>query len=142
MGWYFINVHVYKLLSIINIFRQITHNSPFFVLNIIESSLSCDTVALTFSLFHSDTVDITVYHNGFHGDLNETFYVGEVDEGAKTLVQTTYECLMQAIDSGRNCYFHSLTNCGDFSNLTFTLHCKGAFKPCQICLYLNVEMLH
>lgn len=46
-------------------------------------------------------VDITVYHNGFHGDLNETFFVGEVDEGAKKLVQTTYECLMQAIDSGR-----------------------------------------
>uniref|UniRef100_A0AAQ5ZLB9 Methionine aminopeptidase n=1 Tax=Amphiprion ocellaris TaxID=80972 RepID=A0AAQ5ZLB9_AMPOC len=44
-------------------------------------------------------VDITVYHNGFHGDLNETFFVGEVDEGAKKLVQTTYECLMQAIDS-------------------------------------------
>ena len=46
-------------------------------------------------------MDITVYHNGFHGDLNETFYVGEVDEGAKKLVQTTYECLMQAIDSGK-----------------------------------------
>ncbi|XP_007543927.1 methionine aminopeptidase 1 [Poecilia formosa] len=44
-------------------------------------------------------VDITVYHNGFHGDLNETFFVGEVEEGAKRLVQTTYECLMQAIDS-------------------------------------------
>ena len=46
-------------------------------------------------------VDITVYHNGFHGDLNETFYVGEVDDGARKLVQTTYECLMQAIDSGK-----------------------------------------
>lgn len=45
-------------------------------------------------------VDITVYHNGFHGDLNETFFVGDVDEEAKKLVQTTYECLMQAIDSG------------------------------------------
>uniref|UniRef100_A0A8P4KGT7 Methionine aminopeptidase n=1 Tax=Dicentrarchus labrax TaxID=13489 RepID=A0A8P4KGT7_DICLA len=44
-------------------------------------------------------VDITVYHNGFHGDLNETFYVGEMDEEAKKLVETTYECLMQAIDS-------------------------------------------
>ncbi|CAJ0961709.1 unnamed protein product [Ranitomeya imitator] len=43
-------------------------------------------------------VDITVYHNGYHGDLNETFYVGEVEEGAKRLVQTTFECLMQAID--------------------------------------------
>lgn len=48
------------------------------------------------------SVDITVYHNGYHGDLNETFFVGEVDEGAKRLVQTTYECLMQAIDAGKN----------------------------------------
>ena len=46
-------------------------------------------------------MDITVYYNGFHGDLNETFFVGHVDEEAKKLVQTTYECLMQAIDSGR-----------------------------------------
>ncbi|XP_064416198.1 methionine aminopeptidase 1 isoform X2 [Latimeria chalumnae] len=44
-------------------------------------------------------VDITVYRNGYHGDLNETFYIGEVDEGAKKLVETTYECLMQAIDA-------------------------------------------
>lgn len=46
-----------------------------------------------------------MYHNGFHGDLNETFFVGEVEEGAKKLVQTTYECLMQAIDSGRHSHF-------------------------------------
>lgn len=46
-------------------------------------------------------VDITVFHNGFHGDLNETFFVGDVDEEARKLVQTTYECLMQAIDSGK-----------------------------------------
>lgn len=52
--------------------------------------------------FFPPTVDITVYHNGYHGDLNETFFVGEVDEGAKKLVQTTYECLMQAIDSGKD----------------------------------------
>lgn len=45
-----------------------------------------------------------MYHNGFHGDLNETFFVGEADEGAKKLVQTTFECLMQAIDSGRISY--------------------------------------
>ncbi|KAM9701327.1 methionine aminopeptidase 1, partial [Menidia menidia] len=44
-------------------------------------------------------VDITVYHNGFHGDLNETFFIGEVEEAARKLVHTTYECLMQAIDA-------------------------------------------
>lgn len=57
-------------------------------------------------------VDITVYHNGFHGDLNETFFVGDVDEEAKKLVQTTYECLMQAIDSGaRSCCLCVMLEC-------------------------------
>ncbi|KAK7506162.1 hypothetical protein BaRGS_00002274 [Batillaria attramentaria] len=43
-------------------------------------------------------IDITAYHKGFHGDLNETFFVGEVDESSKQLVKTTHECLMMAID--------------------------------------------
>lgn len=46
-------------------------------------------------------VDVTVYHRGFHGDLNETFFVGEVDDASKTLVRVTHECLMQAIDIGK-----------------------------------------
>ena len=45
-------------------------------------------------------VDITIYYNGFHGDLNETFFVGEVSEDSKQLVKVTYECISQAIDSG------------------------------------------
>lgn len=60
-------------------------------------------------------VDITVYHNGFHGDLNETFFVGDVDEEAKKLVQTTYECLMQAIDSGRSACVTAVTSARSFS---------------------------
>ncbi|KAJ8670675.1 hypothetical protein QAD02_001934 [Eretmocerus hayati] len=43
-------------------------------------------------------VDITVYHNGFHGDLNETFFVGNVKPEVKKLVQVTYECLSKAIE--------------------------------------------
>lgn len=43
-------------------------------------------------------VDITVYHRGFHGDLNETFFVGNVKEQHKNLVKVTHECLMKAID--------------------------------------------
>jgi len=43
-------------------------------------------------------VDISVYYKGFHGDLNETFLIGEVDETAKRLVQTTYESLNKAIE--------------------------------------------
>ena len=46
-------------------------------------------------------VDITVYKNGFHGDLNETFFVGEVDEGAQKLVRVAHECLMKGISIGK-----------------------------------------
>ncbi|XP_028754180.1 methionine aminopeptidase 1A [Neltuma alba] len=42
-------------------------------------------------------VDVTVYHNGVHADLNETYFVGNVDEESRRLVQCTYECLDKAI---------------------------------------------
>lgn len=45
-------------------------------------------------------VDITVYHRGFHGDLNETFWVGEVSDTAKKLTKVTWECLQKAMDIG------------------------------------------
>lgn len=40
---------------------------------------------------------MTVYHRGFHGDLNETLFVGEVDEKSKQLTKVTHEALMKAI---------------------------------------------
>ncbi|KAL9175986.1 hypothetical protein ABFS82_02G148800 [Erythranthe guttata] len=42
-------------------------------------------------------IDVTVCYKGVHGDLNETFFVGNVDEASKRLVQCTYECLEKAI---------------------------------------------
>uniref|UniRef100_A0A2P2LX63 Methionine aminopeptidase n=1 Tax=Rhizophora mucronata TaxID=61149 RepID=A0A2P2LX63_RHIMU len=42
-------------------------------------------------------VDVTVYHKGVHGDLNETYFVGNADEASQRLVQSTYECLEKAI---------------------------------------------
>lgn len=44
-------------------------------------------------------VDVTVYHNGYHGDLNETYFVGNVDEQGKHIVKVAYECLDQAIQA-------------------------------------------
>ncbi|CAN7992236.1 unnamed protein product [Ixodes pacificus] len=44
-------------------------------------------------------VDITVYHNGFHGDLNETVFIGNVDKTARKLVEVTHECLSKAIEA-------------------------------------------
>lgn len=53
--------------------------------------------------FQKTLVDITVYHRGFHGDLNETLFVGEVDEKSKQLTKVTHEALMKAIEIGRVC---------------------------------------
>lgn len=46
-------------------------------------------------------VDVSVYYKGWHGDLNETFVVGNPSESSKLLVKTTYECLMLAIEACR-----------------------------------------
>lgn len=46
VGWCFVKVHVRPLFNIIKCFTRIIHNSSF-VLNIIESSLSCNIMALT-----------------------------------------------------------------------------------------------
>ncbi|KAJ3031402.1 UNVERIFIED_CONTAM: Methionine aminopeptidase 1 [Siphonaria sp. JEL0065] len=43
-------------------------------------------------------IDISVFHGGYHADLNETVYVGNVDAVGRKLVETTRECLQKAID--------------------------------------------
>lgn len=47
------------------------------------------------------TVDVTVCHHGYHGDLNETFLIGNVSETAEKLVKVTWECLEKAINVGK-----------------------------------------
>jgi methionyl aminopeptidase len=42
-------------------------------------------------------IDVTVYFGGYHGDLNETFYVGTPDEKTRKLVIGAYACLQDAI---------------------------------------------
>lgn len=42
-------------------------------------------------------LDISVYHDGFHSDLNATFLVGKVDEAGQKLVKVSRECLDLAI---------------------------------------------
>jgi methionyl aminopeptidase len=42
-------------------------------------------------------IDITVYYNGFHGDVNETICIGNVDEKGRELVNVTREALEKAI---------------------------------------------
>ncbi|PWA61401.1 methionine aminopeptidase 1A [Artemisia annua] len=42
-------------------------------------------------------IDVSIYYKGVHGDLNETYFVGNVDEASQQLVKCTYECLEKAI---------------------------------------------
>jgi len=43
-------------------------------------------------------IDVTTFNKGgYHGDLNETFLVGNVDEDGKKLVKTAFECLQNAL---------------------------------------------
>lgn len=51
------------------------------------------------------SVDISVYYKGFHGDLNETFFVGSVDEKSKKLVKASWDCLDLAIKEGKSLIF-------------------------------------
>mmetsp|Transcript_16034 Transcript_16034/g.11564 ORF Transcript_16034/g.11564 Transcript_16034/m.11564 type:complete len:404 (+) Transcript_16034:20-1231(+) len=46
-------------------------------------------------------IDISVYKNGYHSDLNETFFVGNVDEDSVRLVKCAYDTLAAAIATVR-----------------------------------------
>lgn len=41
--------------------------------------------------------DVSIYKNGVHSDLNETFVVGETDPESIKLIEGTYSCLHKAI---------------------------------------------
>ena len=63
-------------------------------------------------------VDISVFHRGFHGDLNETYCVGAVDADSKALIRVTYDAMMLAIAHVKPGVF-----CRDFGDL-ITRHCN------------------
>lgn len=43
-------------------------------------------------------IDVTVYFNGFHGDLNETYVVGTTDENSIALINCSRTCLEKALE--------------------------------------------
>ena len=47
------------------------------------------------------TIDVTAYHGGVHGDLNQTFAVGEVDQQARDLMEATRRALEVGIAAVR-----------------------------------------
>lgn len=63
------------------------------------NEIICHGIPDTRPLVEGDiiNVDISVYKDGYHGDLNETFLVGKVAKSSKQLVAKTYESLEKAI---------------------------------------------
>lgn len=43
-------------------------------------------------------VDITVFLRGYHGDVSETYMLGNTSESSRKLVNVTYECLVKALE--------------------------------------------
>jgi len=46
-------------------------------------------------------LDISLYYNGFHADLNATYPVGKIAEESEILIRTTRQCLDEAIKTCR-----------------------------------------
>ena len=44
-------------------------------------------------------IDVTVIHNGWHGDTSRMFFVGEVGIKARKLCETTYNAMMKGIEA-------------------------------------------
>ncbi|KAI5826093.1 methionine aminopeptidase [Schizophyllum commune Tattone D] len=42
-------------------------------------------------------IDVSVYYDGYHADLNATYPVGKIDDESKMLIRTTRKCLDEAI---------------------------------------------
>jgi methionyl aminopeptidase len=44
-------------------------------------------------------IDVTLYHGGFHGDLNETYYIGKADQDPDSVrvVEAARDCLEESI---------------------------------------------
>jgi len=51
-------------------------------------------------------LDVSVFYDGFHGDMNETWFIGEVDNESRHLVNTTKECLDLAIQAVKPGFFY------------------------------------
>lgn len=64
------------------------------------NEIICHGIPDSYELQEGDIVnlDISSYLEGFHGDLNETVFVGKPDEDSIRLVHTAFSCMMAGID--------------------------------------------
>ena len=63
-------------------------------------------------------IDISLYLNGFHGDLNETVVVGETDAESKRLIKCSHDAMMAALAAVKPGAY-----CRDFGDI-ISKHCQ------------------
>jgi len=70
-------------------------------------------------------LDVTCFNRGgYHGDLNETFCVGKVDDEGQKLVETAFQCLQEAL---------SLVKPGTlYRDLGTIIHKTASAKKCSV----------
>ncbi|MQL71369.1 hypothetical protein Taro_003684 [Colocasia esculenta] len=73
-------------------------------------------------------IDVTVYFNGYHGDTSATFFCGDVDDEAKSLVQVNY-FLANIMLSKRDC----------IENIVRINHNKLQFLKCCVCWWICIS---
>lgn len=64
------------------------------------NEIICHGIPDTRPLEEGDIInlDVTAYYKGYHGDLNETYFVGKVSDSSRFLVENTYKSLAKAIN--------------------------------------------
>jgi methionyl aminopeptidase len=64
------------------------------------NNIICHGIPSLYALKAGDTVnvDVTVYHNGYHGDCSEMFIVGETDQKGNDLISDTYNSWIECME--------------------------------------------
>ena len=84
-------------------------------------------------------IDVTVYLDGYHGDVSDTFTVGEVDTFAERLIEVTRETLNVGID---NCGPGKLQNIAEQLTVLACRCWSARYRSCHTQTCQEAEFYH
>lgn len=89
---HFLNIRHHPIHNVSNIYQVCTSPNEIICHGIPDKRVLVDGDILN--------IDVTLYHGGFHGDLNETYYIGDkakADPDSVRVVEASRVCLEEAI---------------------------------------------
>lgn len=89
----YLHVHVHAALPCTGLSSVIKHVCILYWFKVRGGQVICHGIPDRRPLEDGDivNVDVTVFLKGYHGDLNETYVVGSVDDDSKRLIRVTSE---------------------------------------------------